>query len=107
MDGARKMKFKIVTTDPYGGSDYYQVFVVENDERVLASFGDEYHDKGLDKAQGYLEGYLDAKGLKCDYEHDEVIVGEDGDYCMDNDDFMVLYEKQIINGERPVEEEED
>jgi len=43
-------------SDPYG---YY----VELNGVIIASYGDDYHDKGHDKCQGFIDGYCEAKGI--------------------------------------------
>jgi hypothetical protein len=38
------------------GGDYFDVEVLDSNRKVLASYGDYYHDKGEDKAEGFVEG---------------------------------------------------
>lgn len=42
--------------DPYG-------YVVELNGEDIAEYGDHYHDKGQDKAEGFVHGYLYAFGF--------------------------------------------
>lgn len=45
------------------GGDYYDVeIVLESTGEVIAQFGDHYHDKGLEKAEGFIEGVAWARG---------------------------------------------
>ena len=45
----------------FGGDTYGHV--VEIDGEQVANFGDDYHDKGYEKCQGFIIGYLVAKGM--------------------------------------------
>ncbi len=38
-------------------------YCVKLDGKVLADFGDYYHDKGFEKSEAYIEGYTDALEL--------------------------------------------
>ena len=44
--------------------DYWDVELQDEKGNTIAEFGDAYHDKGLDKAQGFIEGVSWAKGVK-------------------------------------------
>jgi hypothetical protein len=44
-------------------SEFREVDIVVDDKKV-ASFGDEYHDKGFEKAEAFVEGYVLGRGLK-------------------------------------------
>lgn len=70
------MKFKVLEVFPneeeFGG-DYYAIRV-ELDGEVVATYGDYYHDKGADRARGFIHGYCFAKGVKIpSYEWEEVV----------------------------------
>lgn len=41
-------------------------YCVELDGLLMADFGDDYHDKGRDKAIGFVIGYLCAGGMSFD-----------------------------------------
>lgn len=45
------------------GGDYSHV-TIELDSEVLAEYGDDYHDKGLEKAEGFVQGWYKAQGLE-------------------------------------------
>ena len=60
--------------DPCGG-DYHGI-IVEIDDKPAITYGDHYHDKGLEKAYGFLEGYQFAKGKRTKIETDNVILKE-------------------------------
>lgn len=57
------MEIKIITHFPTDdedcNGDYYDV-EVQIDGKVVASFGDYYHDKGQDKAEAWKDGYIAA-----------------------------------------------
>ena len=36
--------------------DYYSVELKDSNGRTVARWGDDYHDKGLDKAEGFIQG---------------------------------------------------
>ena len=48
-------KFKIITY--YGKSDkkfrreFYEIEILDENDKIIAEYGDEYHDKGMDKKQ--------------------------------------------------------
>ena len=44
------------------------------DGEQIAEFGDYYHDKGSEKAEGFIAGYCYAKGIQWDgnYETEEI-----------------------------------
>lgn len=72
METFLKMKFKIVSQfekeEDFGGDCIgYQV---ELDGKVIAEFGDDYHDKGYEKSEAFVEGYCFAKGIKIDVYED-------------------------------------
>lgn len=46
--------------DDFGG-DYYAVRVLFDGKQVV-EYGDHYHDKGEDKADGFIEGFFAALG---------------------------------------------
>jgi hypothetical protein len=48
--------------DSFGG-DYLEVRLLLNGEHIT-TFGDEYHDKGSEKVEAYVEGYTNAKDWK-------------------------------------------
>ena len=54
----------------------YEYVTIEKDGKVLKRYDDYYHDKGEEKADGYLDGYLAAS--KCDIEI-EVYHTDDGE----------------------------
>ena len=41
--------------DPECGSDYYSIEILDAAGKVLQSYGDAYHDKGWEKAEGFLD----------------------------------------------------
>ena len=47
--------------DPKFLGDYCEVLVLING-KVARTFGDAYHDKGLPKAEAFVDGYLFALG---------------------------------------------
>lgn len=47
-------------TDPYG----YSLFI---DDKLAAGYGDDYHDKGREKCQAFIEGYCYAKEIAEDF----------------------------------------
>ena len=50
------------------GGDYDGVEVIIDDV-VVAEYGDYYHDKGAEKAEGFVEGYLFALKKICEIEY--------------------------------------
>jgi hypothetical protein len=46
------------------GGDYDAIEVIIDGETV-AEYGDHYHDKGFEKAEGFVEGYLFALNKEC------------------------------------------
>ena len=54
-----KKEIKVIThyykSDPEFISDYTGIEIIIND-KPIAYFGDDYHDKGRDKCKGFLEG---------------------------------------------------
>lgn len=52
-------KIKIIThyaeDDPSCENDYYQIEIFVND-KLVKTYGDQYHDKGREKAQGFMDG---------------------------------------------------
>lgn len=55
------MKIEIRTRygsdDPEFKYDYYAVDIYINDQ-LIKSYGDDYHDKGYEKACGWLDGFI-------------------------------------------------
>jgi hypothetical protein len=45
------------------GTDEWEIHL-ELDGEIIAKFGDYYHDKGSEKAKGFIEGYVYAKNWK-------------------------------------------
>ena len=66
------MKIKILEIHEYYegeevndcGGDYDAIEVIIDDE-VVTHYGDHYHDKGAEKAEGFVEGYLFALKKEC------------------------------------------
>jgi hypothetical protein len=48
--------------DPEMTSDYYAIEIYV-DNKLMRSYGDYYHDKGYDKMQGWLDGFIDGVSL--------------------------------------------
>lgn len=59
--------------DPECGGDYYEV-IIKHDDKILVVYGDYYHDKGWDKADGFIDG------LKVTYPNLKVLTEERADY---------------------------
>jgi len=51
------------TDDPEFEGDYYQIEIFINDE-LIQTYGDYYHDKGWEKAEGFMDG---IKAITDDY----------------------------------------
>lgn len=55
------MKIEVVTRysvdDPLMNGDYCSV-EIRNDGKLLASYGDSYHDSGKEKAKGFIDAWL-------------------------------------------------
>jgi major membrane immunogen (membrane-anchored lipoprotein) len=53
-------KFKIIThfleEDEYCTGDYCSVTIEDQKGNIVKSYGDYYHDKGREKAEGFIEG---------------------------------------------------
>jgi hypothetical protein len=64
------MKFTINLHVPRIGADYEWASVSLYGQEY-ARFGDAYHDKGADKAEGWCEGYANALGVK-DFQIDRI-----------------------------------
>ncbi len=50
------------SVDEFGGDE--QEIHLELDGKIIAKYGDYYHDKGSEKARGFIDGYAYAKNLK-------------------------------------------
>lgn len=86
-------KIHTIETGPDEDGDYYQVFLVLNGH-VLVHYGDYYHDKGSDKAGGFIDAYtMLANAVKEGGRH-WLIVGEN-DGCLDGEEFL----KQVKDSE--------
>jgi hypothetical protein len=48
--------------DPLCLRDYFDIELLNEAGEVIASFGDYYHDKGLEKAEGFILGVEFALG---------------------------------------------
>ena len=68
--GEKVMKKVFVVTGLFQSEDDFngdaEAFVVMLEGKKLAEFGDDYHDKGQDKAEGFIFGY--SKAMNYDYE---------------------------------------
>lgn len=62
--------FEIFENEESFGGDHYEYAMFLNGEMVKL-FGDQYHDKSRETAQGYIDGYVTASGKS-----HEVIAGE-------------------------------
>lgn len=67
-----------VTTYPELWTDYYQVFLILDGE-VLRDYGGHYHDKGQEKAEGFVQGFFLAhpRADYIDHESLDLEVGPD------------------------------
>lgn len=52
------MKVKVVEHFPFGciDGDYHYVTIEKEDGEIIKRYEDHYHDKGSDKASGFLDG---------------------------------------------------
>jgi hypothetical protein len=41
--------------DPEGDCDYYEI-ILKAGKKTLATFGDSYHDRGWERADGFIQG---------------------------------------------------
>ncbi len=55
--------------DPKGNGDYYDIELLDAEGKVIATFGDYYHDKGQEKAEGFIQGVEYALGVKVKVVH--------------------------------------
>ena len=44
------------------GGDYYSVTLEDSLGRLIAHFGDSYHDRGIERAEGFIAGVAYATG---------------------------------------------
>lgn len=54
------MKIKVIThyaKDDTGFFGDYLSIDIKISNRIVVSFGDDYHDKGLEKLEGWIEGF--------------------------------------------------
>jgi hypothetical protein len=56
------MKFTVRTHVPRAGADYEWASVVMYGREVVR-YGDYYHEKGVVRAEGWIDGYAAAMGL--------------------------------------------
>lgn len=71
-------KFKVIThfteDDEDCSGDYSSVSIEDEKGSVVASYGDHYHDKGTEKAEGFIEGVKFA--LQEDIEVEEININD-------------------------------
>jgi hypothetical protein len=48
-------------------------FKVKIDNKIVATFGDQYHDRGHERSESWCHGYCSANGLEPDIEYKEVV----------------------------------
>lgn len=66
---AKKVTIKITQIMHYQkedtgcGGDYYDIELQDSEGKVIATFGDYYHDKGEEKAEGFILGVECALGV--------------------------------------------
>ncbi len=75
------MKIKIVThfpkDDPEFCADYYDIEIFDDADNQIAYFGDDYHDSGYDKVEGFIEGIEWAIGKKIKIKRIDIADRED------------------------------
>lgn len=54
--------------------DYYSVELLK-DDKVIASYGDHYHEKGEERLQGFIAGIEWATGEKVELTHKKIADG--------------------------------
>jgi hypothetical protein len=82
--------YKVTTyfCDEDCGGDYGTCAVILNG-KVLIHYGDYYHDKGDEKAEGFIAGFIKGSINKFALESIDLFVGEDN-YCPSN--------KEVLDG---------
>lgn len=64
------MKLTVVThyckDDPNFDSDYSDIEILDTEGNQIAIYGDYYHDKGLEKIDGFIDGIRWATGKAID-----------------------------------------
>ena len=72
----------IVHITHYGESDkkfmydYYSVTLKDGLGEVIAHYGDSYHDRGLEKAEGFIAGVEWATGKKVTLKREKIADGQ-------------------------------
>lgn len=64
--------------EDFGGDEYGNY--VEINGKVVAKYGDYYHDKGRDKCKGFIDGYYFGKGIIFHNKYPKVTFEERADY---------------------------
>ena len=57
--------------DDFGGDEIG--FKVKLDGKVVATFGDYYHDKGHERSESWIDGYCCAKGVTPEVERSDAV----------------------------------
>ena len=66
-------------------SDYASIDICLPNGELVASWGDNYHDRGQEKAEGFVQGFY-WPDTKPEIEYQDVADAEDwGEGCEDND----------------------
>lgn len=79
----KKLEFTLEYThwveyDPDGDGDYASLRLYL-DGNLLCRWGDSYHDKGVYRAEGYMEGYSEALGVGYTVKEETRIISENDD----------------------------
>jgi hypothetical protein len=53
-------------TDPIG-------YKVKLDNKIVSTFGDDYHERGYERSESWIHGYCKAKSVDFDIEYIEVV----------------------------------
>ena len=59
------MKVRVLSVHPKKENFGYDAYAyrVEIDGKVVAEYRDDYHERGSDRCQGFIDGYFLAKGF--------------------------------------------
>lgn len=86
------MRFHVVETVESPQTDYLEVFVFDNEGNVMRRYGDSYHDRGREKADGYTSCLMDLFKRARTY-HDYVEVEPNNTYA-DPEKVWKVYSKK-------------